>query len=66
MVEDEFLLYLPKDHPKAHCDAVELKQLEHERFVMFSRDVTPANYDNVIAIFSRADIHPRVAHAARQ
>ena len=66
MAEDEFLLCLPEDHPKAHCDSVELKQLEHELFVMFSRVVAPANYDNVIAIFSRAGIHPRVAHAARQ
>jgi len=66
MAEDEFLLCLPEDHPKAHCESVELKQLEHELFVMFSRVVAPANYDNVIAIFSRAGIHPRVAHAARQ
>jgi len=66
MAEDEFLLCLPEDHPKARCESVELKQLEHELFVMFSRVVAPANYDNVIAIFSRAGIHPRVAHAARQ
>ena len=33
---------------------------------MFSRDVAPANYDNVIAIFSRAGIHPKTAHATRQ
>ncbi|WP_315126777.1 LysR family transcriptional regulator [Comamonas antarctica] len=66
MAEDEFLLCLPEGHPKARCESVELKQLEHELFVMFSRVVAPANYDNVIAIFSRAGIHPRVAHAARQ
>lgn len=33
---------------------------------MFMRDVAPASYDNVIAIFSRVRIHPRIAHAARQ
>lgn len=33
---------------------------------MFSRDVAPANYDNVIAIFSRAGIHPQIAHTTRQ
>lgn len=50
----------------AGCESGELKQLEHDPFVMFSRDVAPANYDNVIAIFSRAGIHPRIANAARQ
>jgi len=33
---------------------------------MFSRVVAPANHDNVIAIFSRAGVHPRTVHAARQ
>lgn len=66
MGEDEFLICLPEDHPQAQFDSVELKQLAHERFVMFSRDVAPANYDTVIAIFSRAGIHPKIAHATRQ
>ena len=66
MGEDEFVICLPEDHSNAQCDSLELKQLAHERFVMFSRDVAPANYDNVIAIFSRAGIHPKIAHAARQ
>lgn len=66
MHEDEFVVCLPQGHPQAQCAAVELRQLGQERFVMFSRDVAPANYDNVIAIFSRAGIHPRIAHAARQ
>jgi len=64
--EDEFVLCLPEDHPKAQGDTVDLKQLADERFVMFSRDVAPANHDNVIAIFSRAGIHPKTIHAARQ
>lgn len=63
---DEFVLCLPENHPKARGDTVELKELANELFVMFSRDVAPANHDNVIAIFSRAGIHPKIAHAARQ
>jgi DNA-binding transcriptional LysR family regulator len=63
---DEFVLCLPEDHPAARRKSVDLKQLAHERFVMFSRDVAPANHDNVIAIFSRAGIHPQLAHATRQ
>lgn len=66
MSEDEFVLCLPEDHPSAQGDTVDLKHLSDERFVMFSRDVAPANYDNVIAIFFRAGIHPKTIHAARQ
>lgn len=63
---DEFVVCLPEDHPLAQKRRVDLKRLASERFVMFSRDVAPANHDNVIAIFSRAGIHPQTAHAARQ
>ena len=66
MREDEFVLCLPLDHPMAQADVIDLAQLADERFVMFSRDVAPANHDNVIAIFSRAGIHPKTVHAARQ
>jgi DNA-binding transcriptional LysR family regulator len=66
LADDEFVLCLPQDHPRAKQARVQLKDLAEESFVMFSREVSPANYDNVIAIFSRAGIHPRTVHAARQ
>jgi DNA-binding transcriptional LysR family regulator len=43
-----------------------LRALAQESFVMFARDVAPANHDNVIALFHRAGIHPHTRHAARQ
>lgn len=66
LADDEFVLCLPQDHPRGRQAEVDLADLAGERFVMFSREVSPANYDNVIAIFSRAGIHPRTVHAARQ
>lgn len=66
LIEDEFVLCLPAAHPRAGARSVDLADLSEERFVMFSRDVSPANYDNVIAIFSRAGVHPKTVHAARQ
>lgn len=66
LAHDEFVVCLPEDHPQAMKRRVDMKRLANERFVMFSRDVAPANYDNVIAIFSRAGIHPQTTHAARQ
>ncbi|MBO9650060.1 MAG: LysR family transcriptional regulator [Variovorax sp.] len=66
LIEDEFVLCLPAGHRRANAGAVELSELADERFVMFSREVSPANYDNVVAIFSRAGVHPKTVHAARQ
>jgi DNA-binding transcriptional LysR family regulator len=64
--QDEFVVCLPANHPKANATRVRLTDLAGEQFVMFSRDVAPANHDNVIAIFSQAGIHPTTVHAARQ
>ncbi|MBK0392780.1 LysR family transcriptional regulator [Ramlibacter algicola] len=64
--QDEFVVCLPSNHPKANATRVRLTDLASEQFVMFSRDVAPANHDNVIAIFSQAGIHPTTVHAARQ
>lgn len=64
--DDAFVLCLPEQHPNAQDLSVDLAQLGDEHFVMFAREVAPANYDNVIAIFSRAGIHPETTHAARQ
>jgi DNA-binding transcriptional LysR family regulator len=66
LAADEFVLCLPSDHAKANAASVKLQDLAGEQFVMFSRDVAPANHDNVIAIFSQAGIHPTTVHAARQ
>ena len=64
--DDRLVCCLPEGHPHADAPDVELATLANERFVMFSRDVAPANHDNIIATFSRAGIHPRTCHAARQ
>lgn len=64
--DDEFVLCLPEGHPRGRQAEVDLRDLAGDSFVMFSREVSPANYDNVIAIFSRVGIHPRTVHAARQ
>ena len=57
---------LPETHPLASDADLDLTQIAHEDFVMFAREVSPANYDNVIACMHQAGIHPRTSHAARQ
>lgn len=63
---DHFMCCLPHDHPMADAEAIDLQDMETETFIMFSREVAPANHDNVIALFQRAGIHPRTRHATRQ
>lgn len=66
LAADHFVCCLPEDHALAHEQSVPLTALAQETFVMFARDVAPANHDNVIALFHRAGIHPHTRHAARQ
>ncbi len=66
LTPDPFAVCLPAAHPLAAAPSLSMAQLAHDRFVMFARDVAPVNFDNVIAVFSRAGVHPRTCHAARQ
>lgn len=66
LAADHFVCCLPEDHALARERSVRLTALAQETFVMFARDVAPANHDNVIALFHRAGIHPHTRHAARQ
>ncbi|MBE7369063.1 LysR substrate-binding domain-containing protein [Ramlibacter pallidus] len=66
LADDTLVCCLPAAHRlAAHAD-VDLRELADEVFVMFARDVAPANHDNVVAVLSRAGVHPRTRHAARQ
>lgn len=62
---DKYVLCLPEGHARADQAVVDLRDLAGERFVMFSREIGPANHDHIIAIFSRHHIHPRTVHRAR-
>lgn len=64
--EEPLVCCLPEHHLLAQQDCVNLQHLSHEMFVMFAREVAPANYDNVITCLQQAGIHPQTLHAARQ
>lgn len=57
---------MPASHPLSTQTALDLQLLRNETFVMFAREVAPANYDNVIACLQQFGIHPATSHAARQ
>ena len=63
--DDVFALFVPENHPLAKCESVNIADLESERFVLFSKDIGPENYANVINIFVRAAIYPRTVHQVR-
>lgn len=66
LIAEPFVCCLPEMHPLARERTVELKQLANESFVMFAREVSPANYDNVISVCTEAGFHPRTRFAVRQ
>lgn len=66
LTADTLVCCLPESHAQARGSNVDLRELAEEDFLMFARDVAPANHDNVIAVFSQAGIQPRTRHAARQ
>jgi len=63
--EDLLVLCLPAGHPKAGEPVVKLQELADEAFLMFERDINPINHDNVISMFSRAGIYPKIVHYTR-
>lgn len=64
--EEPLVCCMPTGHPLAGQRSIDLQLLREETFVMFARDVAPANYDNVISCLHQAGIHPNTTHAARQ
>jgi DNA-binding transcriptional LysR family regulator len=64
--DDGFVCCLPEHHALARETEIDLIQLSREPFVMFARDVAPANYDNVIGICMQAGFAPQTCYAARQ
>lgn len=63
--EDGLMLCLPVGHPRAEECVIDLRNLAEESFVMFERQMNPANHDAVIGLFSQAGIHPKIVHYTR-
>lgn len=64
--DEPLVCCMPAKHALAQGASIDLHLLRDETFVMFAREVAPANYDNVIACLQQAGIHPNTTHAARQ
>jgi DNA-binding transcriptional LysR family regulator len=64
--DDLFVCCLPESHALAGRSEIDLMELSGDPFIMFVRDISPANYDNVIATCRQAGFEPRTRYAARQ
>lgn len=60
--EDTFSIVLPKDHILNKNSFQGMKQLEQERFVLFSQDYSPLYFDQVMSICEDAGFTPKVSH----
>ncbi len=66
LLEEEFVVALPKTHSKARQPVIELRSLESESFVLYPRDDGPGLYRDVVGICQQAGFHPRhVQHASQ-
>lgn len=66
LFKDAFVCCLPEHHPLADKTEIDLIELAGDPFVMFAREISPANYDNVIGVCRQAGFEPQTRFAARQ
>jgi DNA-binding transcriptional LysR family regulator len=65
LTEDRLMVALPVDHPLASRKRISLASLATEPLVMFSRNVSPVYFDNLIATCRASGFSPRVLHEVR-
>lgn len=60
ILQEPFVVVLPKNHPLATQLEVPLLALANDPFVLVSRDLEPGYYDRCISLFKQAGFAPRV------
>lgn len=63
-VKERFLLYAHKNHPLAKRSSVWMKELEHEKFIMFSEEFTL--HDRLIQDALKSGFVPSIAYKSSQ
>lgn len=62
---EAFVCLLPETHPLAGLEAIDLRQLQHDDFVLFPRDFSPGYYDKILTLCLQAGFTPRIRHKVR-
>ncbi|NYF78187.1 LysR family transcriptional regulator [Granulicella arctica] len=63
LYRDPVVVALPREHPLAG-KPIRVASLATERFIMCERKVTPALFDNILALCSAAGFSPEIAHTS--
>jgi len=66
ILKEPFVLVVPQEHPFAKCDHIQIKDLQNETFITFSRDCGPTIYDSFLALCAKAGFVPDILHQATQ
>jgi DNA-binding transcriptional LysR family regulator len=62
---EELVVCLPEDHPLTRLQAINLRQLRDDKFIVFSRQVSPYYYDRIQSLCLAAGIDPDIRCEAR-
>jgi len=65
VVKDHLVVALPESHTLVSHAEIDLKDLEDEPLVLFSRQTAPEFFDNIIAVCIAAGYSPRIMHECR-
>lgn len=63
--EDRLAVAMPKDHPLAASESINLQALADETLVMASRDVSPVYFDYLVGLCKSSGFAPRIVHQVR-
>lgn len=64
ILREPYVLALPKGHPLAAEQSVQISSLKGESVIMYPRRIQPALYDSMIAGFEEAGFSPEIAQEA--
>lgn len=59
-------LSLPKNHPLARKEKIQIEDLRDQAFIVVSREIWPGLYDQFLALFQSVDFTPRIVQEATE
>lgn len=62
ILEENFVLVLPKSHPVQPATFKNIQQFAETPFILFSTDYSSTYYDKIMSIFTDAAFQPKVSH----
>lgn len=64
--QEPFVCFLPQDHPLAHLEQVDPRQLRREPFVAYERRQAPGFYDRILSICLDSGFSPEILQEASE